>query len=110
MTPAEVISVFFEDFVTEVNDFSISITLISASKILNHTGRPQEVFEKEINDGKAKIVGFEILWDTELTMEKVCKVIKSIPSSLQSQGFLEIAGIVACNSSYYSSITKAQEL
>ena len=76
---------------------------------MSHTGRPQEVFEQAICEGKPKIVAFELVWDTEISMEKVSKVLKAVPGNIQSQGFMEIASLVVCNSSYYSCIAKVQE-
>ena len=42
-------------------------------------------------------------------MEKVSKVLKSVPGNIQSQGFMEITSMVLCNSSYYSCAAKVQE-
>jgi hypothetical protein len=102
-------STFFEDFFTEVTDFPVYITQIPVSRILSHTGRPQEVFEKEIKDVKPKLIAFELHWDTEVTMEKVCRVLKCLPSTVQSQGFLETTALIVCSSSYYSCISKTQD-
>lgn len=74
-----------------------------------HTGRPQEVFEKEIPEGKSKVIGFELVWDTDVSMEKVVKVVKCIPGNIQSQGFMEIASLIICSSSYYSTVAKVQD-
>lgn len=62
-----------------------------------------------MSEGKPKIVAFEFNWDIDLTIENVAKVIKSIPGNIQSQGFLEIASLVMCSGSYYSSVCKSQE-
>ncbi|OMJ93324.1 hypothetical protein SteCoe_3676 [Stentor coeruleus] len=109
LSPLQVVSTFVQDFSTEVPDFPISICIVPVSKLLSHTGRPQEIFEKEMSEGKPKIVAFEFNWDIDLTMENVAKVIKSIPGNIQSQGFLEIASLIMCSGSYYSSVCKVQE-
>ncbi|OMJ83812.1 hypothetical protein SteCoe_15223 [Stentor coeruleus] len=109
LTPTQVISAFIQDFTSEISDFPIALCSIHVSKLLSHTGRPQEIFEKEVPDGKAKIIVFELNWDTDATMENVSKVFKCIPGNIQSQGFMEIASLISCTSNYYSTICKNQE-
>ena len=109
LVPIDILSIFLEDFLTEINDFPITIAHISVSMLLSHTGRPQEVFEKTNIEGKPKVIAFEFIWDTDITMEKVTKVIKCIPGNIQMQGFMEIASMVICSGSYYSSLSKQQE-
>ena len=100
---------FLDDFNTEVTDFPISITYISVSALLSHTGRSQELFENMIGDEKSNIVAIEIIWDTDITMEKVIKVMKCIPGNIQIKGYMEISSLIACSGSYYSSNTKIQD-
>ncbi|OMJ78238.1 hypothetical protein SteCoe_22004 [Stentor coeruleus] len=109
LAPLQVMSIFVEDFSSEVPDFHIELCIFPVSRLLSHTGRPQEVFEKEIPDGKPRVVAFELNWDVEVTMENVAKVLKSIPGNIQSIGFLEIASMIVCTGNYYSSICKNQE-
>ena len=109
LTPWQVINTFVEDFNNEVQDYPFSLHFVSVSKLLAHTGRPQEVFEKEFGQKNAKVAVFELVWDVDVTMENVTKVVKCIPGNLQSQGFLEVTGIISCGGCYYSSVCKVQD-
>ena len=110
LTPYSVLSTFIEDFSSEVPEYSFSLCFISVSKLLSHTGRPQEVFERELSQKKPKIAIFELVWDVEVTMENVTKVIKCVPGNLQSSGFMEVAGIICCTGCYYTSVCKVNDV